>query len=301
MDKDDNDIEALINVDGDSAPEESEEEKKIRIEAEKAVLDKQLANGEIDGVEYNKKVVALKVPEENKPKPHKKTTRPTTVIIAVIVLLLSAFPAAIYLNWRFYFQNSLTAIGVPDYSNDTVSSINADPIQLDLEGYAENGTYKGREINVIYKAYYDITGVVTSVRDYWGFGAYDALVPRDVCMAWGSTATSYSNHGIGFSQGERNCRPEIDGVVIDDLDVTTKRGKWGNQMYAFHDFSNNHIIASTADVRNQVLGLGTGDEVRLTGYLVTVYYDGIILSSSMSREDSGDHACEVFYVTRVEK
>ena len=299
MASDDN-IEGFVNADGSVTPAESHEERKARIEAEKAELDRQLANGELDGVEYNKKLIELRVPDEYEPKPRRKI-KLVSLIVPIVIMVLLAVPAAIYLNWRFYFQNTLTTVEAPDYSEFLASSIDTDPIQIGLEGYAESGEYKGRSINITYKAYYDITGIVTSVRDYWGFGAYDALAPRDVCMAWGSTATSYTEHGVEFSQGQRNCKPRINGVEIDDLNFGTVRGKWGNTMYALYDFSNNHIISSTPEVRGQVFGLGAGDKVRMVGYLVNVSYDGLVLDSSASREDSGDHACEVFYVTKVEK
>ena len=112
---------------------------------------------------------------------------------------------------------------------------------------------------------------------------------------------NYDKKEVDFTQGKRNCRPRVNGVEIDDLDYSTVRGAWGNTLLALHEFSNNHIIASTPEVRQKVLGLKVGSSVRLTGYLVRVEYDDIELNSSMTREDSGNGACEVFYVTGVEK
>ena len=140
---------------------------------------------------------------------------------------------------------------------------------------------------------------MTSVHDYWGWGAYDTLVPRDVCLVWGSLANNYLEHEVEFSQRRRFCYARIDGVEIDDLNYTTRRGKWGNTTLALREFSNNHIIASTPEVRQAVFDLKAGDTVRLTGYLVRVAYDDIVLDSSMSREDNGNGACEVFYVTSI--
>ena len=273
------------------------EERKARLAAEKAKLNELLAESKIDGVEYNRQLIALMTPEKPKAKPA-KLWRPWELIVVIVILIIAAIPTAINLNWHFYFQNTLTASGMPDYSKVT-SSVNDGPIQIELDEYIETGEYKGRPIKIVYEAYYDITGVVTSVRDYWGLGAYDTLVPRDVCMVWGSLADNYQKQEVDFSQGKRNCKPRIDGVEIDDLDYSAKRGRWGGTVLVLHEFSNNHIIASTPEVRQAVFDLKTGDTVRFTGYLVRVVYDNIILSSSLTREDSGDGACEVFYVTSV--
>ena len=272
---------------------------KTEIAIEKAKLDQQFANGKLSGKEYNQKIIELMVPEEHSVKPpifHQ--TR--ALIILIIVIVISIIPAAIYLNWRFYFQNDLITVKTPEYIKKPFSSINAKPTQTNIEKYSEKGNYKGRPIEITYKAYYDITGVVVSVRDYWGFSAYDSLVPRDVCLIWGNTVTSYNKHDIEFSQGKRNCKPKINGTEIDDLELSQVKGSLGNTLYALNEFSNNHIISSTPEIRNKIFNLRIGDQVRMTGYLVDVRYDNIILSSSTSREDYGDNACEVFYVTEVE-
>lgn len=294
------DSEQFAFVNGKTIKIENTEEERARIAAAKAELDKQLSEGLITGAEYNQKLIELRVPEKEKPRP-KKAKKINALIPIVFIIIVAAIPEIIHLNWRFFFQNSLLTEGVPNYSDTMTSTINNEPIQINLEGYSETGTYRGRSIRITYKAYYDITGMVTSVRNYWGFSAYDALVPRDVCMVWGNLVDTYKNHEVDFSQGKRNCKPKINGVDIDDLDVSVVKGKFGNDMLALHEFSNNHLIPSTPEIKNQILGLNKNDIVRITGYLVSVDYDGIWLSSSMSRSDYGDHACEVFYVTKIEK
>lgn len=271
-----------LTVDGQPMALKTEEQLKAEAEAAKAELDAKLRRGEIDGAEYNRKLVEIRVPKKYEPKfasNFKKKNR-RIIVAMIIIFLISTIPAAVYLNWRGFFRNTLTASSAPDYSTDLAGLGYLGPVQIDLdEDLSETGEYKGRPIDVTYKAYYDITGTVVSVRDYWGFDAYDSLVPRDVCIAWGGTEIKYRLTGLEFSQGERNCGGQAN----------------------YPDFSNNHVIPSTAEVRSQVFGLRAGSKVRLVGYLVRVSYDGITLDSSMSRNDSGNHACEVFYVTKVEK
>ena len=67
--------------------------------------------------------------------------------------------------------------------------------------------------------------------------------------------------------------------------------------------ANTHIIPEPG---NPVLGRGLlavrrGEVVRLSGYLVRVEGPGgLQWNSSRARRDSGNHACEVFYVTEMD-
>lgn len=275
------------------------------VEMIKADLKAKLARGEISGVEYNQRIIDLVVPKEDdassKYKSHKKL-RPSTLIWLIIILIVSAIPAIVYINWRFYFQNSLNTADLPDYSEGQQSSTYEDPIQISLDGnFVKTGEYRGRPIIIAFRAYYDISGMVASVKDYWGFGAYDALVPRDVCIVWGNTIDHYSSHQYEITQSTRYCEVKAPGMEVDGTDIDYTRTQWGNTAYKIHGFSNNHIISSTSEIRDQIFGLGAGDKVRMIGYLVNASYDGMTLNSSMSRDDSGSHACEVFYVTKLER
>ena len=59
-------------VNGKEVPLRTPEEAKSETEAQKAELDKQLADGLIDSATYNQKLISLRVPDEYKAKPHKK-------------------------------------------------------------------------------------------------------------------------------------------------------------------------------------------------------------------------------------
>ena len=283
-------------------PEEKEKakEEEKRIAKKKAELKELLDMGVIDGAQYNRSVIDLVVPDEPKPKLPKNVKR-NCILILVGLALLFIIPEAIFLNWRYYLKNTLTASGVPDYSEKMTSSIDEDPIQIDLDGSSERGEYKGRPIDITYKAYYDITGVVTSVRDYWGFGAYDTLAPRDICMVWGKLAERYPSSDMEFHHGERACYSRVPDDYID----LKRGGSLGDDHYGSSLVSNNHLIPSTAEVRHEFFSFGAGDIIRIVGYLVKVRYDGILLDSSMTRDDvifdRNSTTCEIIYVTKAEK
>ncbi len=275
------------------------EEEKTEVEATKAALKARFEKGEIDGARYNKELVALAAPEEKTKRPQAAPKKKTWIML-IGFLILSIIPAIVYLYGRFSFQNSLKTEGIENYYSDYSPSLDREPIQVEVSG-TENGTYKGREIGVTYKYYYDITAVVVSVKDYWGLGDYETLVPRDVCLVWGGLVDAYHRGTADFKQSGRFCHPIVDGQEYDSLNISEVRGVFGNKMLALHEFSNNHIIPSSTDIRGQIFGLKKGDKVRLSGYLVNVRYGGILLSSSNTRNDFGDGACEVFYVTKVDK
>lgn len=300
---------ATFTVDGKNVALKADQQMKNEREQTKTRLKEQLANGEIDGVKYNQEMIKLNVPDEYIPQ-HKNRKTVLMTRIAIISILIAIIIPIIWLaaviGWRYYFQNSLTTAGVPDYSDRYRSSIEEDPIQITLNGYSEEGEYKGRPINITYKAYYDITGLVVSTHDYWGFGAYDTLVPRDICMVWGSLATLYPDSAVEYHQPERACDYQInDFGKLDPSSYHSFRGALGNHGTSLELVSNNHLIPSSTEVRDEFLSINVGDTVRLVGYLVRVEYDGILLDSSVTRDDDSldrySGTCELIYVTGVEK
>lgn len=293
-----------MTVGGDKIQLKTEEELKKELTLKKAKLQKELRDGLIDGIEYNRRIIELEVPDETKLKniKPKKTGKIILAFLAVVLVLL-IWPT-LMIQWRYYFQNTISANGLPDYSDTVKASIHEDPIQIKLDYQTEQGEYKGRPLRLTYKAYYDIAGIVVSVRDYWGFGDYDTLVPRDVGMIWGDDMIrAYEAGEAKFSQGVRNLKPEY---YTDNLKSVYTMDTWGRTSTHPYEMSNNHVIPSTPEVREQILNLKVNDKVHLIGYLVRVLYNGISLDSSMTRYDvqrsEGEtYSCEVIYVTKVEK
>ena len=295
----DNDRAKRVATANESREDLATDEEIAKLEKAKMVLKARLDNGEITGAQYNRELIALTVPEKKKERPHVQPKK-WTLAILIAIIIVSMIPAVIYLYGRFSFQNTLKTDGVANYYENFSPSSDREPIQIKVEG-KENGIYKGRKIAINYEYYYDITAVVASVKDYWGLGDYDTLAPRDVCLVWGGLMDAYLRGNASFTQGGRFCYPVIDGQEYNSLDVAEVRGAFGNKMLALHEFSNNHIIPSTVEIRRQVFGLKKGSEVRLSGYLVNVQYGEMYIDSSTTRNDYGNGACEVFYVTKVDK
>jgi hypothetical protein len=61
-----------------------------------------------------------------------------------------------------------------------------------------------------------------------------------------------------------------------------------------------HLIPATSDVREQLEDVRAGHIVHLRGYLVRVDGpNGYVWRSSLTRDDTGNGACELFYVEEV--
>lgn len=121
------------------------------------------------------------------------------------------------------------------------------------------------------------------------FDAGAALAPLDVAFGWGRMS---------------------DQAILDRLDI-----RQGARFYTWshpdppplapaeivRSSANMHLIPADAGVRRQLLAIRPGQRVQLDGLLVEAAGpDGFRWRSSLSREDSGNGACELFWVRSVE-
>ncbi|MCR5013096.1 MAG: hypothetical protein K6A72_12180 [Lachnospiraceae bacterium] len=170
-----------------------------------------------------------------------------------------------------------------------------EPRQTDAKG-GTDFVVSGYNVHADYLYAYDIEALVVHTKNYYGtdFGA--KLAPRDLALAWGNVAKYNSTVDFHWGQHGRwyywkvNTYEELSTVgTVDDVNRQS---------------SNNHLIAANSSVKKSIKKIKTGDHIRLKGYLVSItatdskgtpYY----WNSSTSRNDTGDGACEVMYVTEV--
>ncbi len=132
--------------------------------------------------------------------------------------------------------------------------------------------------------------IVSTAR--YRMGKESQLSPVDFALAWGPlTRKKYLDH-IKFSQNGRWYYYQYDGDASNlSLDFIRDNS------------ANTHIVPEPDNVilRDFILGLKKGETVRLKGYLVRITAkDGWHWNSSRTRNDSGDHSCELMYVTEGE-
>ena len=169
--------------------------------------------------------------------------------------------------------------------------VSQDPQQNDkggVKGIAiERGGY---QFFITPKADYLLRGIVVG-RENYGGDWNSLLAPCDLAVVWGKLAADGLYKRLSWSQSGRWYFWQYPGDFGYD-----------NTFIARYS-SNNHIIPASDNLRSAALSLQEGDTVELAGSLVDV--DGrkgegtVWWYSSMSRDDTGDGSCEVFYVTRI--
>lgn len=159
------------------------------------------------------------------------------------------------------------------------------PLDLDLTLAAPDG------YTIVPTDTYEVDALILSRARYrWDREA--DLSPVDFLLGWGVATTEPTLSAVHWSQS----------------------GRWGfwqwggelpiAQRTLENNVANTHIIPDYSDpsLRDELLSLGRGDAVHLSGYLVRITgEDGYRWQSSRSRSDTGDGSCEVFYVTYFER
>jgi len=137
---------------------------------------------------------------------------------------------------------------------------------------------------------YDMSGRVLNIKKY--YVSELGISPMDLCVAWGGLANeaNYDNN-VSFWQSGRQCMYHYDTTIKDSA-------------YKSH-FSNSHIIPANGSVADALNSIEVNDAVEIKGYLVDVTKTIIFFNgqkhwtTSTTRSDEGDGACEIIYVTSV--
>ncbi|MGB9715435.1 MAG: hypothetical protein ACPL1G_03390 [Thermodesulfovibrionales bacterium] len=139
-------------------------------------------------------------------------------------------------------------------------------------------------------AEYKISAIVVGKKSY-NDGWHSEIAPLDLVLAWGKLAETETNKYITFSQSNRWYFYEY-----------KENCPFNNNYIATHS-ANNHIIPADENIFKAIKAIKKKEKVYLEGYLVNVSgsYRGrnFWWKSSLTRKDSGDGSCEVFYVKKV--
>jgi len=161
------------------------------------------------------------------------------------------------------------------------------PIQIDIEEKKEIKHFgrKG-DVKLFLRANYELKGVVKSKRKYSDFPSQISYY--DLAIAWG----------------------DLNKKGIDDFISYSQRGRWYYFQhtaaspvdigYISNNSANVHIIHKNENVLNKIKKIKKGDLIKLKGYLVDVDFKESnnveLWQTSRSRSDTGNGACEIFYV-----
>ena len=154
------------------------------------------------------------------------------------------------------------------------------PVQTDLQ---DAGSFHHKGFQITPLAEFKLKGKILA-RENYSFGRESELSPIDLALGWG---------------------PMSDEAVLDKIDIS-QSGRWYH--WKVKEFpiprkaietqsANMHMIPANDSVADLLEMSKQGQIIELSGYLIRVdAEDGWSWKSSMTRNDTGAHACELILV-----
>ncbi len=158
-----------------------------------------------------------------------------------------------------------------------------DPAQ---ENLLKGTTWTAKDHRFTALANFHIHARVLSTERY-RFDRAAEISPIDFAMGWGPMSDSAVLEKLNINQSDRWFHWNASTLPL-PMDVITSHA------------ANMHMIPASKAVKRGLLSVREGQIATLDGYLVHVDgKDGWTWQSSMTRDDSGDGACEVIWVDKV--
>ena len=158
-----------------------------------------------------------------------------------------------------------------------------EPLQ---ENLATGSTWTAKDHHFKALANFHIRARVLSTERY-RFDRAAEVSPVDFAMGWGPMSDSAVLGKLSISQSDRWFHWNASTLPL-PMEVIVSHA------------ANMHLIPATQTVERGLMGVRQGQIATLDGYLVHVDgKDGWKWDSSMTRDDSGDGACEVVWVEKV--
>lgn len=136
-------------------------------------------------------------------------------------------------------------------------------------------------------AYYSIRARVLDTKQYFG-GPQSKLAPYDVALGWSRMSDQSVLDQLSISMGNRFFFYRWQGrAPIPQTEI-------------IRSAANNHLIPANGAIRSQIRHLRVGQIVELSGWLVDAEGpDNFKWRTSRRRDDTGNGACELIYVEKV--
>jgi hypothetical protein len=156
-----------------------------------------------------------------------------------------------------------------------------DPLQTDFESPQPPIAFRDATLHPLAK--FSLTARVLS-RENYHFDAESDLSPTDLAFGWGRMSDTAVLQHIKIGQGDRFYYWSTRQFPIPQREIETHS-------------ANMHMLPANALVAYELKRVRVGDVVTLDGLLVEAdKQGGWRWRSSMTRNDTGDGACEVVYV-----
>ncbi len=222
--------------------------------------------------------------------PHGHLSLPRRLLLEALVTLMAAIA---FLGGMVYLQNRSYAFE-PSHVISYGIDAGQEPEQESIRPFQETIWVNGTRAQISGDTAYVINARVQGTRAY--HDAVGDVVPYDFLLAWGRMADEDISSKLNWSQADR--RGQVSGVIggATGPDVSSD--------YVATHVSNNHLIPADESIRAALAQVKPGDMVRISGRLVDVRVftgegQAMVMTTSKSRYDQGDGACEVIYVESI--
>ena len=165
------------------------------------------------------------------------------------------------------------------------------PIQTQTTARPFDTIVGGRAYHITPLYNYELYGLVVSYYDSTGwwdithkFLWKDYINIKDICVVYGYNVITEVYKDMRFKSGSWTCWPK---AVTEEA-----RSKFFGPC-----LSNNHLVSDKKAVNKKIMKAEKGDQIHLKGYLITYSHGGGTRGTSLTREDTGNGACETIYVT----
>jgi len=193
-----------------------------------------------------------------------------------------------HMNWKFVLFASLIAYGAyQHFSNKPVihgegAVANNQPIN----GKANQAGFNVKGYSITPLETFAIEARVLSAEHY-SFGREADLSPVDLALGWGKMSDEAILKDIKISQSNRFYYWRVDAFPIPRREIETQS-------------ANMHMIPADDSIASKLKSVKTGQVVKIKGFLVRADApDGWHWRSSLTREDTGNGACEVVFVKEI--
>jgi hypothetical protein len=196
--------------------------------------------------------------------------------------------SALTLAVAFFNRNALP--GAIDFH----PRLKDDPRQRTIDEPPMTLPHAGVEYRIEPLYSYELYGLVVSYRQHDGESSMhrwsnDHLNMADVCVVWSDTAFEPTLRKLDFWNGIFTCNVQTRDSVA-----------WSR--FKMNQLSNNHLISADPFIRDRVAEIRVGDQVRIKGSLARygAVGNGGLRGTSITRDDTGDGACETILVEEFE-
>jgi hypothetical protein len=171
-----------------------------------------------------------------------------------------------------------------------------EPVQVPVQAAPFQTTVAGVTYTIKPVAEYEIWGLVVSNHDtstWWNWihaASNDHLNVVDLCVVFAENVTRSAYVGLDYSSGQFVCYVQ-----------TRSTEKW--QRFSMRAIANNHLLADRPSLVAKLRDVRIGDQVRIRGWLAEYSHRhgfAFTRGTSVTRDDTGNGACETIYVQEVE-